>query len=75
MFKMRELRGAGVVRVRHIDGTENPADIFTKILGRQSFEKHRKFVMNLPGSTGVEHARWLATKHVSSQRDGTSKTF
>ena len=74
MFKMRELRGAGVVRVRHIDGTENPADIFTKILGRQSFEKHRKFVMNLPGSTGVEHARWLATKHASSQRDGTSKT-
>ena len=54
MFKMRELRGAGVVHVRHIAGETNPADLFTNILSRQPFEKHRKFVMNLPGNDGVE---------------------
>ena len=32
MFKMRELRGAGIVNVKHIPGDSNPADIFTKIL-------------------------------------------
>ena len=49
MFKMRELRGAGTVTVRHIPGETNPADLFTKILSRQPFEKHRKVVLNLPG--------------------------
>ena len=53
MFKMRELRGAGVVDVRHISGTENPADVFTKVLPPQVFHKHRKFVMNLHGEEGV----------------------
>ena len=57
MFKMRELRGASVVTVRHIPGEENPADLFTKILTRQPFEKHRKKSMNLTGDTGVEFAR------------------
>ena len=57
LFKMRELRGAGRVTVKHIAGDTNPADLFTKILTRQPFEKHRKFVLNLPGDTGVEHAR------------------
>ena len=47
MFKMRELRGAGVVKVNHMPGEANPADLFTKILGRQVFEKHRKVVLNL----------------------------
>ena len=51
---MRELRGAGVVQVRHISGEANPADLFTKVLAREPFEKHRKFVMNLPGDTGAE---------------------
>ena len=46
LFKMRELRGAGVVVVRHIPGDSNPADLFTKILTRQPFEKHRKVVLN-----------------------------
>ena len=46
LFKMRELRGAGVVNVRHIPGDSNPADLFTKILTRQVFEKHRKVVLN-----------------------------
>ena len=43
LFKMRELRGAGQVVVRHIPGETNPADLFTKILSRQPFEKHRKY--------------------------------
>ena len=57
MYKMRELRGAGLVNVCHISGDINPADLYTKILSRQVFEKHRKVVMNLPGDTGAEHAR------------------
>ena len=40
VFKMRELRGAGIVNVIHIPGDSNPADLFTKILSRQPFEKH-----------------------------------
>ena len=50
---MRELRGAGVVDVRHIAGTENPADMFTKVLPPQVFHKHRKVVMNLHGAEEV----------------------
>ena len=72
LFKMRGLRGAGVVRVRHIPGETNPADMFTKILTRQPFEKHRKFVMNLPGNDGVEKTRAAVAWAASSQRDGIS---
>ena len=60
-FKMRELRGAGRVVVRHIPGETNPADLFTKVL-TCPFEKSRciaKRVLNLPGDTGMEHARRL----------------
>ena len=73
LFKMRELRGAGRVVVRHIPGETNPADLFTKILTKQPFEKHRKFVLNLAGDTGMEHARRarLATSDASSSREGT----
>ena len=72
---MRELRGAQRVTVRHIPGDTNPADLFTKILTRQPFEKHRKFVLNLPGDTGAEYARRsrVAARDASSQRDGTSE--
>ena len=55
MFKMRELRGLGVVNVSHIATELNPADLFTKILTRQVFEKHRTTVLNLgaaPSSSG-----------------------
>ena len=70
---MRELRGAGRVVVRHIPGETNPADLFTKILSRQPFEKHRKTVLNLPGDTGIEHARRqsVTTRSATSLRDGT----
>ena len=76
LFKMRELRGAGLVVVNHIPGVTNPADLFTKILSKQEFEKHRKVVLNLPGDTGVEHARReaVAGRSAPSQRDGTGAT-
>ena len=73
LFKMRELRGAGRVVVRHMPGDTNPADLFTKILTKQPFEKHRKFVLNLAGDTGMEHARRArqAASDASSTREGT----
>ena len=71
VFKMRELRGAGRVVVRHIPGETNPADLFTKVLSRQPFEKHRKTVLNRPGDTGIEHARRLThARSASSLRHG-----
>jgi hypothetical protein len=72
LFKMRELRGAGRVVVRHIPGESNPADILTKVLSRQPFEKHRKVILNLPGDTGAEYARRVARRGASSLRDETS---
>ena len=46
LFKMRELRGAGRVVVDLLPTEDNPADLFTKVLNRAPFEKHRKTVMN-----------------------------
>ena len=46
VFKMRELRGAGTVTVDYIPTDKNPADIFTKIVGPQVFERHVKTVHN-----------------------------
>ena len=37
--------------------TAIPADLFTKILGRQVFEKHRKVILNLPAGSGLDAAR------------------
>ena len=71
LFKMRELRGAGFVNVRHMPGESNPADLLTKVLSRQPFEKHRKFILNLPADHGVEQAR-RAASGASSRRDGIS---
>ena len=69
LFKMRELRGAGVVTVNHTPGVANPADLFTKILSRQVFEKHRKFVLNLPAGAAADGRR--VVWHASSSRDTT----
>ena len=52
---MRELRGNSLVTVSHIPTESNPADLFTKVLDKQPFEKHRKFVMNSPGDAGQKH--------------------
>ena len=68
LFKMRELRGAGRVTVKHIPGETNPADLFTKVLSRQPFEKHRKTVLNTAANAGIEQCRVAGA---SSQRDGT----
>ena len=46
LFKLREMRGAGIVKVQYIPTDENTADLFTKVLKRQPFEKHRKVVLN-----------------------------
>ena len=43
---MRELRGAGRVTVKYVPTGDNTADLFTKVLNRQPFEKHRKSVFN-----------------------------
>ena len=56
MFKMRELNGAGTVKVKYVHTDQNTADIFTKVLGRQPFEKHRSVVMNLPAGKGLQEA-------------------
>ena len=53
LFKMRELRGAGVVKVNHMPGEANPADLFTKGLDTQTFQRHCDTVYNtaaLPAS-------------------------
>ena len=44
---MRELRGKEVVTVKYVPTDDNPADLFTKVLTRQPFEKHRRKVMNI----------------------------
>ena len=56
LFKMRELRGARRVVVKHVPTEVNPADLFTKVLGRQPFEKHRRTVLNLPVGVGIERS-------------------
>ena len=72
---MCELRGAGVVTVELVPTAVNPADIFTKILSRQTFEKHRKTVLNImdetdDGPTATALADGHFTAHVAASRGG-----
>ena len=63
---------AGRVIVRHVPGENNPADLFTKILTRQPFEKHRKTVLNTAADHGMEAVRAAGLcGDASSRRDGT----
>eukprot|EP00966_Prymnesium_polylepis_P026485 611304-Prymnesium_polylepis.1 len=65
---MREMSGAGVVTVELIPTAINPADIFTKILSRQTFEKHRKTVLNIvDDSDDGPRATALADGHFTAQ--------
>ena len=63
LFKMRELRGAGFVNVKHVGTEFNPADLFTKVLNRQPFERHRRSVLNLAASEAIESLRAARAKH------------
>ena len=54
---MRELRGAGVVNVILVTGDTNPADMFTKIVSKQLFDKYRKFVTRRARGAVVDEHR------------------
>jgi hypothetical protein len=74
LFKMREMRGAGIVTVELVPTELNPADLFTKILSRQVFEKHRKTVLNQTDPTpaaGGAAPTVLSTRHVAGSRGGS----
>jgi hypothetical protein len=40
--KIREMVDLGQIAIYYVPGTENPADLFTKPLGRVKFEEYRK---------------------------------
>ena len=46
MHKMREMRGAKMVTVKYIPTGDNTTDMWTKVLSRQPFEKHRRKAFN-----------------------------
>ena len=72
MFKMRELRGAGVVTVELVPTAINPADIFTKILSRQVFEKHRKTILNMSDAAPAACTHdGHSSEHVAGSRGGS----
>ena len=73
LFKMREMRGAGIVTVELIPTALNPADLFTKILSRpRRFEKHRKTVLNLSDMTPAACAQdGHSAEHVAGSRAGS----
>ena len=49
VYKMRELRADGKVNVNMVVGDSNPADLFTKIVSKQLFDKFRKLILGLTG--------------------------
>ena len=57
MYKMREMRGAKIVTVKYIPTNENTADMWTKVLARQLFEKHRRVAFNLAAFDGLMASR------------------
>jgi hypothetical protein len=58
MYKARHMHEAGRVRVQHVAGEENPADIFTKALIGQTYRKHATTVLGheLIRGLGIEGA-------------------
>ena len=73
LFKMRELRGAGIVTVKWTPTDLNPADMFTKALSRQVFEKHRRVVLNTAGGEAVERLRAAKVKRDGADDDDTTR--
>ena len=69
---MRELRGAGVVTVKHVGTEVNPADLFTKVLARQGFERHRRSVLNLAAHDVIESKRAARVKYDEAASDGVA---
>ena len=65
------------MQVNYVPTAENPADLFTKILGRQVFEKHRATVLNTnaaklhPGGQ-VEDEGSSAEREIHPASDGTN---
>ena len=56
-FKVRELSALNELAVHHISTADNPADLLTKPLQINSYNKHRNTLMNLAALTSVA-ARW-----------------
>ena len=52
VLKMRELRMAGKVKVILVPTAENAADILTKAVDNNTFERHRATIMNLHAAAG-----------------------
>ena len=69
LFKMRELRGAGVVEVAHVPTEHNPADLFTKILGAQPFARHRATVLGLAAGQGAKASRRTSGDNSTASED------
>ncbi len=46
VFKMRELKHNGIVKVIHVPTSENAADIFTKVLDTPTFQRHLHTIYN-----------------------------
>ena len=46
VYKMRELRAQGVTKLVLVPTKEMSADMMTKVLDDDTFERHRDFIMN-----------------------------
>ena len=44
--KTRELIASGLAIIYHMDGTENPADVLTKLLDKMCFLEHLEHLMS-----------------------------
>ena len=51
---MRELEASGALKVRHVSTVDNAADLLTKALPLDAFERHRVSVMGHAASAGAE---------------------
>ena len=51
------MRDAAIVKVQYIPTDENTADLFTKVLKRQPFEKHRKVVLNSSAGESTDEVK------------------